>query len=228
VQKFLKVKVAREGRLLLCAAGFARGEAMLKKRLWGLITVGAILGLIIALGLHWPFESGVHAQQRTSLSSLQALVDSLQADVDALQFQLVSEVAAAHAQSAPVGSIVAWHESLAGTPAYTAGYWVRCNGQTVSDSESPYNGVTVPNLNASGRFLRGGLTSGVLQESAVGSHTHGYQDYYWEDTGNDGLYSNPTGDDVGQRVQILRTTSATGESETRPINMSVVWMIRIK
>lgn len=43
--------------------------------------------------------------------------------------------------------------------------WAECDNSVISDSESPYNGETLPNLNlsgASGRFLRGGTSSNVL------------------------------------------------------------------
>ena len=33
--------------------------------------------------------------------------------------------------------------------------WLECNGQAVSDSDSPFNGATMPQLNNTERFLRG-------------------------------------------------------------------------
>ena len=65
----------------------------------------------------------------------------------------------------PVGSIVAWHKSFANTPALPDN-WVQCNGQTLDDPDSPYDGATLPNLNGDGRFLRGSLVdSGINQEA---------------------------------------------------------------
>lgn len=65
---------------------------------------------------------------------------------------------------APIGSVQAWLKSLTGTPSLPSN-WVECNGQTISDAASVYNGVTIPNLNASGggtqRFLRGATASGI-------------------------------------------------------------------
>lgn len=66
--------------------------------------------------------------------------------------------------TAPVGGVIAWLKSYTNTPALPDG-WVECNGQTLSDGDSVYNGQTIPNLNASGggekRFLRGSTTSGT-------------------------------------------------------------------
>lgn len=145
---------------------------------------------------------------------------------------------------APIGSILAWHKSLQGTPPLPDG-WVECNGQEVTDGNSPYFGRTLPDLNGERRFLRGGGQSGDLESDEVRSHSHavntvhdhGYGDFYWRDTGNDPLFSTPTGDASGQRVEDGRTTgpggglissAASGGPETRPVNMSVVWIIRIR
>jgi hypothetical protein len=46
---------------------------------------------------------------------------------------------------APIGAIVAWLKGDANTPALPSG-WVECRGQTINDSESPYNGHAIPNL----------------------------------------------------------------------------------
>lgn len=59
----------------------------------------------------------------------------------------------------PVGSVLHWDKSFAGTPALT-GEWVECNGQVISDASSPYNGKTMRSLNSTNRFIRGNTTSG--------------------------------------------------------------------
>ena len=73
--------------------------------------------------------------------------------------------------SFPIGSMVAWHKSLSGVPSLTAG-WVECNGQTLSDGDSPFDGQTIPDLNDNNRFLRGSTTSGTTGGSD--SHRHQY------------------------------------------------------
>lgn len=62
----------------------------------------------------------------------------------------------------PIGSIQAWHKDLSGVSLPDG--WVECNGQLLSDPESPLNGETIPDLNGESRFLRGSSTSGTLQD----------------------------------------------------------------
>ncbi|KKM72362.1 hypothetical protein LCGC14_1421250, partial [marine sediment metagenome] len=66
--------------------------------------------------------------------------------------------------------------SIYKTPELPEG-WVECNGQTLSgafaDADSPYNGGTIPDLNASSgteRFLRGSISSGTTGGSE--DHLH--------------------------------------------------------
>lgn len=86
----------------------------------------------------------------------------------------------------PIGGIIAIMPHLSGaydtaaTAAAGLDGWVRCNGQVISDSQSPMNGVTVPNINNS-VFLEGHTTSGTgggansvtLTEAQIPSHDHG-------------------------------------------------------
>ncbi|HNR87504.1 MAG TPA: hypothetical protein PKM65_04120 [Spirochaetota bacterium] len=127
----------------------------------------------------------------------------------------------------PIGSIIAWHKSMAGTPAIPGG-WVECNGQVVSDADSPYNGTAVPALNSDagsgqgGRFLRGNSASGIMQSDDFKSHTHQIRDE-----------SDPSGGGALEEgswsgAWLNGLVSETGGPETRPANMSVVWIIRVK
>ncbi len=77
----------------------------------------------------------------------------------------------------PIGAVIAWLKSLAGTPALAAqgrDEWVEVNGQTINDVQSPYNGVTIPDLigttDSSRKFLRGSTTSGAFTSNATHSH----------------------------------------------------------
>lgn len=153
----------------------------------------------------------------------------------------------------PVGAIVAWHKSLA-TSSLPAS-WVECYGQTVNDTASPYNGLIVPDLNGSGRFLRGGASSGALQDDAFQGHKHdlnpgqtihllnavhpaGAFELFGADqracTGASGCSSGYY-DQYVIAVPSLGNTPSQGvhgvprvATETRPQNMSVVWVMRIK
>ena len=184
----------------------------------------------------------------------------------------------------PIGAIIAWHKDFANTPALP-GRFVECNGQTLSDADSPYNGQTIPDLNGNARFLRGSGTSGTNQAEATkapstafttgnqsASHTHttnigaitsggrsvdhthdtegtnqmttagvrdgGSFDAYVVDTGTpttgnssaDHTHSHTHGNKTSGNQSADHTHSITGggDAETRPINMSVVWIMRVK
>ncbi len=142
----------------------------------------------------------------------------------------------------PVGSIVAWHKSLENTPELPDG-WVECNGQTLNDPDSQYNTQTIPNLNAAsgyngGRFLRGGTTSGTMQEAtkhlfmaanaqpslsfpALDSiyNAHDDNDGYF----GGGAYMSGINVDPSTNWHVGDTLRAS-----RPVNMSVVWIMRVK
>ncbi len=73
----------------------------------------------------------------------------------------------------PVGSVLAWMKNMSGTPGLPAG-WVECNGQTLADAGSVYNGQLLPDLNGNvdsvHKFLRGATTSGTTGGSQCHSH----------------------------------------------------------
>lgn len=141
--------------------------------------------------------------------------------------------------SVPIGSIQAWHKTFANTPSLPWG-WVQCDGQTLSDIESQFNGQTIPNLNndtqngttSSGMFLRGSSTSGTTQADATAvnglsattnADVWNYSPNFIASTigsgGNENPYNlNPTP---------IVTVSST-DTETHPPNMTVVWIIKIK
>ncbi len=154
---------------------------------------------------------------------------------------------------APVGTIVAWHKSLAGTPGLPDG-WVECNGQTLVDAASPYNGQALPDLNGENRFLRGSGASGVFQDGQLQSHKHLNNDHghglnmqagdgawgccfkwYMFSTLGPNAPSDPQGGTSTQNASVamgdavdLNSNQAIGGAETRPTNMSVVWIIRVR
>ena len=119
----------------------------------------------------------------------------------------------------PVGVILPWHKDLSGTPTLSDS-WAELNGQTISDSESPYDGVTLPDLNNQARFIRGNNISGVEQGDTVKEHTH--------DTYDPGLdVTKVSGSDGSVTLSGLKT-APFGDTETRPINISMIFIIKIK
>lgn len=152
----------------------------------------------------------------------------------------------------PVGGIVAWHKNVATTPLTLPSAWVECNGQTLSDNQSPLNGRVMPNLNGQARFLRGATSSGTMQDDALQGHRHNVNSgtihllqYVWPN-GSRELYSSAQAGACGGGCSggyydeytvvepSLSDPVATGSgtprvsTETRPSNMGVVWIIRVK
>lgn len=79
----------------------------------------------------------------------------------------VRETATGTKTISPIGAVLPWLKSFTNTPVLPVG-WVECSGQVLSDSESVYDGQTIPDLNGDNRFLRGSSTSG----STGGSENH--------------------------------------------------------
>lgn len=155
--------------------------------------------------------------------------------------------------SVPVGGIIAWHKSLVGCPTLPEQF-EECNGQVINDTDSPFDGQTLPDLNGDARFLRGGAVSGAEQDDAMQRITGTVtrlpetSGHFGSDSVGTGVFSF-SGDQDAQR-SISRTAgdfdnlfefmnfdssnsispnpAKTDDDETRPINMSVVWVMRIK
>ncbi len=126
-------------------------------------------------------------------------------------------------QGIPIGSIQSWHKSFTNTPALTSD-WVQCDGQVLNDGDSPYDGQTIPDLNGESRFLRGSAVSGTNQAEDFKSHTHSIT------RDLDGSVGSGVEFAANQGISNFQPaiTEAQGGAETRPINMSVVWIIKIK
>ena len=125
------------------------------------------------------------------------------------------------AGNVPVGCVLAYLKTLSGIPALPNS-WVECNGQVLSDAQSPLNGQTIPNLNgASGgtqRFLRGASASGGT--GGTETHTHSY-----DVTDGAAAANDAGGSCFGFGVGDPRDTSS---AETLPSYYQVVWVIRVK
>ena len=154
----------------------------------------------------------------------------------------------------PLGTIIPWVNKPSKNSLHAEEIpdgWVLCDGTIIA--QGVWKGDKTPNLNGEGRFLRGGDPHEVLnmEEHMVEDHTHideghthtdsghdhGYNEFYIGDgCGLDGCYSSPeirsSKTETGQ-ANIQTSTANLGGlasgnkgSETRPINMRVIWIMK--
>ncbi|MFA5724397.1 MAG: hypothetical protein WC979_09145, partial [Candidatus Pacearchaeota archaeon] len=142
----------------------------------------------------------------------------------------------------PVGSVISYVKNLTNTPALPDG-WVECNGQTLSDAESVYNGIVIPNLNGNNYFLMGnssgsGSTGGESTHTLTIGEMPAHQHTQSANLGGTGY---PAFTGSGQLVTIVSTSGGGGSSplktvsaggseahENKPPYYSVVWIMRVK
>lgn len=174
----------------------------------------------------------------TDLGELEGLVKDIAVDPRFLGFVETQMTL----NALPIGSIVAWHPQLLGLPknAKPPEGWVRCDGGKISGGDLA--GVNSPNLNdpnkdgiikgyRGGAFLRGGTTSGVPKHATEIPRISG------EKENNVIALETIQNED---RIRILGNKYSSswksfpenpgGDSmyATRPVNMSVVWIMRVK
>ena len=126
-----------------------------------------------------------------------------------------------------LGTIKAWHKDMTGMIANPlTAFWVECNGQTLSDTESSFNTQTIPDLNTGNveenysYFLRGHSASGLTETSQNKAHTH---DFAYS-AGSTGSTAPETADPDSGNL----TTASSGGTEARPMAFTVVWIMKIK
>lgn len=200
--------------------------------------------------------NGVPVSALEGAVSLAVAVEGASGDFIILGVQPLKAVASsAHAKQAevaldglfapPVGSIIAWNPSAVGlTVADLPENWVPCNGQVAS-------GIPIPNLNGPRRFLRGGNTDGVFEQDAMQGHTHvdsGHshtvlrpRHFANETTSGNSMYAttdfsavaqvsttNPSAANLGGPTPFGGNGTPRVANETRPANMSVIWIMRVR
>ncbi len=125
-----------------------------------------------------------------------------------------NQISAGSVGVVPLGGVVAWLKSFPNTPSLPSGF-IECNGQLLTDPNSPYEGQTIPNLNGASagtqRFLRGSTTSGSTGGSE--SHTH---------TMPQNASAGVAGGDSASH------NANTGATSTLPSYYEVVWIMRVK
>lgn len=134
----------------------------------------------------------------------------------------------------PIGSIMAWLKNFQNTPALPTG-WVECNGQVLNDSESVYNGRTLPDLNGDHRFLRGDATTGgqggeethrlIIEE--IPSHGHSTGIYDIPGSGP-GVAGNCGYDDYNGAIIGTEVVGGDQPHNNLPPYYNVVWIMRVK
>lgn len=149
---------------------------------------------------------------------------------------LVDTIKVANLIAAPIGTVNSWLKSFTNTPTLPFG-WVECNGQTLSDADSVYDGQTIPDLNGDNRFLRGNATSG----DTGGSEEHNHQwtqdnststSRTWEADGstvknlNTRAFGATGGPIIG--LNLDQNNSYTKDTDTKPPYYGVVWIMRVK
>lgn len=135
-----------------------------------------------------------------------------------------------------IGMIKSYHKSFTGIPANNvSAFWVECSGQVLSDTESPLNGQTIPDLNGDNRFLRGNSTSG----GEGGTENHQHETPFSGDSSRLKWSFTPAFG-TGANVSTNRLAAADGSTTfndpahlvssegTLPTYMEVVWIIKIK
>lgn len=151
----------------------------------------------------------------------------------------------------PIGTVMSWLKTFTNTPSLPDG-WVECDGSVLSDTDSPYDGEVIPDLNNADRFLRGNSTSGGTGGATTSSHKHltpfttdnsidghifrpDFND--WESNVNFSL-ADADMDVTGDRTDLNDTTTLGDEffnwytrdasTATIPPYYSVVWIMRVK
>lgn len=177
----------------------------------GNTSIGRAGGSVTNIGI-WRGQSNV----------FMSLIGTSSAPVSLLGRLSTSEIVETAFAAPPIGSITAWAKSLTGVPSLPSG-WVECNGQSLSDTGSPLNGQTIPNLNASGggtqRFLRGATASGGTGGADTHVHTLG------------NISTGSITVDNGAAVQVVAATAAsesTDNGSSLPSYYEVVWIMRVK
>lgn len=112
----------------------------------------------------------------------------------------------------PIGAVIAWLKSYTNTPQTLPTGWVECNGQTLSDADSVYNGQVIPDLNGDNRFIRGNSTSG----GTGGAAAHKHQLVHSE------------GLTFGTDYDVIDYSSGTYSTSSLPPYYDMVWIMRIK
>lgn len=209
----------------------------------GVLIAGVVTSMVLYAAMSFTFSDGeiIYAEQ----------INANFTELDNKVTELTNELAEKSRMIAPIGSIIAWHKNATSNTTLTIPEgWVECSGGNVVDSESPLLGIDIPDLNNDGRFLRGDTTSGNIQADAFQGHL---RELHVEKNGSTGnaagftttnnsgvaltgrnnissnyQYKNSIANFLGGYLSDGTNGTPRIDDETRPVNMSVVWIMRIK
>jgi len=132
----------------------------------------------------------------------------------------------------PIGGIMPYHEY---SETEIGSRYVKCNGQTIDDPDSPLDGQKAPDLNNNNRFLRGNTSTGgkggaeqvAISENELASHYHDLD--VWEDNSSDDAIPGDMAN-KGYRGSETPSQNAGGDSahENRPPFFDVTYIMRVK
>ena len=154
------------------------------------------------------------AELRSQFTSLKALIDAQAIQITTLTTSLTTvqgQIATIMTQLTglanvvPIGAVIAWFKDTPGVPAIPANF-VECNGQVLSDAQSPLDGQLMPDINAE-RFVRGGAASGAV--------------------GGTALFATETGDNSGNGSPVSFVTMEPGSQQFPPY-ITAVFIMRVK
>ena len=138
----------------------------------------------------------------------------------------------------PLGTILSWTpypDRNTQHPVEVPPEWVLCDGAEIT--EGIWAGHTTPNLNGEKRFLRGGAVADALnmEEDAINVKSLTVKDWYYHMHGcaggaHIGSPTSGTCNDCSDDYYCERTVNIGGSkgTETKPINMNVVFIMKIK
>lgn len=180
----------------------------------------------LTLGRLWynTAEDKLYSSDGTNYNAIEINVDDVTLEVVAGTTQVKTS---ATYNYTPLGSILAWCKSFTGTPTIPFG-WLECDGSVISDADSVFNGETLPDLNGDGRFLRGSSTSGTVQADTIKAHNHGLPTAVTSANSSGSAGGIPGSDQAGGSGTYGGMANNGSETETRPVNYSVVWIMRVK
>jgi len=157
-------------------------------------------------------------------------------DIEELQLEID---AVANFDSLPIGTIISWTpypDRNTQHPSEIPDGWMLCDGSEIT--EGVWAGHTTPDINVSKRFLRGGDVADALTTESDSVSTEGLtiKDYMFyvhgckEGSTYRGMSDCGTSrhENPDYYCQFTRSIEGSSATETKPINMNVVFIIKIK